>query len=47
MTRSACGTTISRNVDPRAKPSEAPASICPLWTDKIPARTISAMKAAV
>ena len=28
-------------------PSDEPASICPLCTDWIPARTISAMKAAV
>ena len=47
ITRIACGTTISRNVEPRDSPSDAPASICPLCTDWMPARTISAMKAAV
>ena len=46
MTRIACGTTISRKVEPRDSPSEEPASICPLCTDRMPARTISAMKAA-
>ena len=47
ITRIACGTTISRKVDPRCSPSDEPASICPLCTDWMPARTISAMKAAV
>ena len=47
ITRIACGITISRSTEPRCSPSEEPASIWPLFTDKMPARTISAMKAAV
>ena len=46
ITRSACGTTISRSVWPRRRPSDCAASHWPLLTARMPERTISAMKAA-
>ena len=47
MTRIACGTTTSRSVAPARRPSACAASVWPADTDRMPARTTSAMKAAV
>ena len=43
MARMACGMTIRRNVQLGLSPRELAASVCPWLTDKIPARTFSAM----
>ena len=45
--RMACGMTTSRKAWPERRPSAEDASVCPLLTPRMPARTISAMKAAV
>ena len=47
MMRSACGMTTSRRLWPGRRPSAPDASVWPLLTPTMPARTISAMKAAV
>ena len=47
MTRMACGITTRRRVWPGVRPSEPAASVCPFETARMPARTTSAMKAAV
>ena len=47
ITRSACGITTRRSVGPRRSPSACAASVWPWLTARMPARTISAMKAAV
>ena len=47
MTRIACGTTTSRSVWPGRRPSAAPLPSGRGYTAWMPARTISAMKAAV
>ena len=47
MTRIACGTTTRRSVVPERKPSACAASVWPVETASTPARTTSAMKAAV
>ena len=47
ITRIACGRTMSRSVAPERKPSACAASIWPPETASTPARTTSAMKAAV
>ena len=48
ITRIACGMTTSRSVGPGRKPERlAPPRSGPCDTDRMPARTTSAMKAAV
>ncbi|MNT89185.1 hypothetical protein D3C72_2298670 [compost metagenome] len=47
MTRMACGTITRRSRSPSLRPSDWAASVCPLLTAWIPARTVSAMKEAV
>ncbi|MNL72694.1 hypothetical protein D3C87_1980430 [compost metagenome] len=47
ITRMACGTMTRRNRSPSLRPSDCAASVCPLLTERIPARTVSAMKEAV
>ena len=46
ITRIACGSTIRRMICCRRMPSAAAASVWPSLTDRMPARTISAMYAA-
>ena len=43
ITRMACGSTIRRRILARLMPSASAASVCPWSTDRMPARTISAM----
>ena len=43
ITRIACGSTIRRSVCMRDRPSAVAASVWPSGTDRMPARTISAM----
>ena len=47
ITRRACGRTTSRKVGAARRPSAWAASLWPFATDCTPARTSSAMKAAV
>ena len=43
ITRMACGSTIRRIVIRRVMPIDWAASVCPSSTERMPARTISAM----
>ena len=43
ITRIACGSTMRRMVAVRVMPNDDAASCCPSSTDRMPARTISAM----
>jgi len=47
ITRMACGMTICRSAMPGFSPSAKAASLCPRDTARMPARTTSAMNAAV
>ena len=47
ITRSAWGITTRRRISPRRRPRAAAASVWPVGIARMPARTISAMKAAV
>ena len=47
ITRSAWGRMTRRRIMPELKPAALAASVWPLSTDWMPARTISAMKAPV
>ena len=45
ITRTACGSSTRRSTCPRRSPSAMAASLWPLGSDRMPARTISAMTA--